>query len=62
VVQAAFVECGTALEMDLLDRELRRAIRKIWPSPSRKLLPLLVPYKTGFVVAINYILTPNTSA
>ena len=34
--------------MDRLDRELRYTIRKIWPAQSKKLLPLLVPCKTGF--------------
>jgi len=43
----SLVQRGTVLEMDKLDRELRHTIRKIWPAHSRKLLPLLIPYKTG---------------
>lgn len=35
------------LTMDKLDHELRRTIRKIWPTQAKKQLPLLVPYKSG---------------
>jgi len=38
---------GTALEMDRLDRELRRAVARIWPTQSKKLLPLLMPHTEG---------------